>query len=466
MDEEHESSAHRTFRDPAGSVEIRKDSVYRSVKGRYAKDLLEFLESPLATRLVAEGRLVGSEVVANSGDGLLLRHPRIAFISYPSEWPAALWLEAANLTLDLCSELIAEGWILKDATPLNVLFDGSRAVFVDVLSIERMDPNRSIWLAYGQFVRTFILPMLAHTFLGWPLQTAQTRRDGFEPEDIYAALPLLRRFRQPALSSVTLPILLSKLLPQKSGEPGGGVPKGEMADAEITRKVMLRTLRNLKTAMQRAAPGQRKSAWSDYSDTAGHYSGSDHDEKQKFVAEILQECKPATLLDVGCNIGVYSRIAADTGAAVVAIDTDSEVLDRLCRQLKGSGKDILPLCIDLAYPTPATGWDNREGASFLSRCEGHFDTVMMLAVIHHLLLSAQIPMEHIAALVSRIANRNLILEWVPPTDPKYIEVLRGREAIYEHITEDALRAAFAPHFNVAKEALLGNGRILFWMVKP
>jgi 2-polyprenyl-3-methyl-5-hydroxy-6-metoxy-1,4-benzoquinol methylase len=465
MEEGSASSSHRTFRDPAGSLEVRPDGAFRLVRQPYAADILAFLQSPLATKLVADGTLVASDVVRSDNQGLLLRHPRISFISYPSEWPSALWLAAAELTLDLCSQLIAEGWVLKDATPLNILFEGNKPIFVDVLSIERMDESRAIWLPYGQFVRTFVLPVLAHTQLGWPLQAVRTRRDGFEPEEIYAALPWLRRMRQPSLSSVTLPVLLAGLLEKKSGVSAGQVAKRKIDDPEITKQVMLKTLKNLRATMRRAAPALKSSAWSEYAETAEHYTGADHAEKRTFVTEALQRCGPRSVLDVGCNTGVYSRIAADAGAEVVAIDTDMDALERFCAELKGTGKNILPLCVDLAYPTPATGWENRENLSFLERCERHFDTVMMLAVLHHLLLTAQIPMEHIAALCSRIAMRNLILEWVPPSDPKFIEVLRGREAIYEHITEDNLRLAFAQHFEIEREMLLGNGRILFHMVK-
>ena len=464
MEGEPASSPHRTFRDPAGSLEVRPEGVFRLVREPYTADILEFLNGSLATELVASGQLVSSEVVRFDHEGLLLRHPRISFISYPSEWPAALWLAAAELTLNLCSQLVAGGWILKDATPFNILFEGNKPIFVDVLSIERMNESRAIWLPYGQFVRTFILPMLAHKQLGWPLQATRTRRDGFEPEEIYAALPWLRRLRQPSLSSVTLPTLLSRWMP-KNGLSPGHVAQREIADPEITKHVLLKTLENLRKAIRQAAPPPRSSAWSEYAETAEHYTGPDHVEKQKFVAETLNQCEPRSVLDVGCNSGVYSRIAAATGADVVSIDTDMRVLERLCEESKGTAGNILPLCVDLAYPTPATGWENRENLSFLDRCLGHFDTVMMLAVLHHLLLSSQIPMEHIAALCSRITTRNLILEWVPPADPKFIEVLRGREAIYQHITEEALRSVFTNHFDIVKETPLSNGRILFHMVK-
>jgi SAM-dependent methyltransferase len=179
----------------------------------------------------------------------------------------------------------------------------------------------------------------------------------------------------------------------------------------------------------------------------------------------LGKARPLKALDVGCNTGVYSNLAADAGAEVVSIDTDLQAVDRLFAGLKVSGKNILPLYVDLAHPTPAAGWENRESASFLNRCAGHFDTVMMLAVLHHLLLHNQIPMKSIAALCSELTTQHLIVEWVPPTDPKFQELLRGRAALYEHITEAAFRDAFGGHFTVSDELTLANGRILFHLQK-
>jgi len=56
------------------------------------------------------------------------------------------------------------------------------AVLVDVLSFERRDPHSSVWLAYGQFVRTFLLPLLAQKLLNWPLQASIFSRDGMSRE--------------------------------------------------------------------------------------------------------------------------------------------------------------------------------------------------------------------------------------------------------------------------------------------
>jgi SAM-dependent methyltransferase len=450
-----------TFRDPAGSVEIRRDGAYRSIRAPFDAEILEFLSLPVAAELVAQGRLVESEVVsAANAETLVLRHPRIAFQSFPWEWAPSLWLAAADLTLNLCSELVPQGWLLKDATPLNVLFEGTRPVFVDVLSIERMDPHQPIWLAYGQFVRTFLLPMLAYSRLGWPLQTSLTRRDGYEPEEIYAALSWSARMQQPALSAVTLPSLLAKKKVQ-----AGSVASRAVKEPELARQILLKTLKGLQSQMHKVAPERRSSTWSDYAETATHYSEEDHARKKAFVMRALATARPANVLDVGCNTGVYSNLAADAGAAVVSIDTDVQAVDRLCTSLKGSGKNILPLCVDLAHPTPAAGWENREYASFLGRCAGHFDTVMMLAVLHHLMLRNQIPLDRIAALCSSLTTQHLILEWVPSADPKFQELLRGRDAIYTHLTEAAFREAFGVHFTTVDELTLANGRIMLHLRK-
>jgi SAM-dependent methyltransferase len=451
-----------TFRDPAGSVEIRPDGAYRSIHAPFDTEILAFLASPIATELVEEGRLVASEVVSHaSAETLMLRHPRISFQSFPWEWAPGLWLAAAELTLNLCSDLVQRGWLLKDATPLNVLFQGTQPIFVDVLSIERLDPHQPIWLPYGQFVRTFLLPMLAYSRLGWPLQAAITRRDGYEPEDIYAALSWPARLQPPVFSAVTLPSLLAN----NKKIHAGSLASRPVKDPDLARQILLKTLRGLLSQMRRVTPAPRSSTWSDYAETATHYSDEDHARKRSFVTDALAAARPTRVLDVGCNTGVYSNLAADAGAEVVSIDTDLQAVDRLCVNLKASGKNILPLCVDLAHPTPAAGWENREYASFLSRCTGHFDTVMMLAVLHHLLLRNQIPMDRIAALCSSLTTRHLILEWVPATDPKFQELLRGRGAIYTHISEAAFRDAFGEHFTTLDELALGNGRTLLHLRK-
>jgi SAM-dependent methyltransferase len=175
---------------------------------------------------------------------------------------------------------------------------------------------------------------------------------------------------------------------------------------------------------------------------------------------VLERCRPLRVLDIGANTGTYSLLAAEAGAEVVSLDNDTAALEQLWRNAAAQQKPITALVANIARPTPAAGWKNREHLSLLDRLTGKFDLVLMLAVIHHLILREQLPLAHIAELCSALTNRWLVLEWVPPTDPMYREWLRGRDALYGHLSEDDLLEAFAPYFHAVERKQLGNERVL------
>jgi SAM-dependent methyltransferase len=453
-----------TFRDPAGSLRIEGDLVRRRVRINQARAALDFLASDLAGQWVARGQLVATATVehdrtedAASAEEILLEHPRIFFPSYPWEWTPGAWIAAASLTLDLCENLLSKGLILKDATPLNVLFEGVKPVFVDVLSIDKRDPESPLWLAYGQFVRTFLLPLIAHRYLGWPLAASLQRRDGYEPADIYPYLGRSQRWRQPFRSLVTIPYLLEKRRSAKGASAGSGLRQSP----EVAEAVLRRNLRGLRRPLKRLTPRDRDSRWSDYPESADHYSGDDHQRKQAFVRRALQFAGPRHVLDLGANTGVYSRIAAGMGASVVAWDTDLAATERNWAQAQAENLPIQPLLADAARPTPPAGWRNAESLALLDRAQGAFDCVMALGIIHHLLVADQIPMSEIAALFADLTRTWAIVEWVPATDPRFVDLVRGRDELYGHLAEADFLAAMEPRFSVVLSEKLPNGRTLY-----
>lgn len=457
----------RTFRDPAGYVEFAGDDVLRHVHAAGADDALKFLQSELAKRWQASGEMVASEIdhsqIDDQSDDLLIRHPRIFFPSYPWEWGLLQWRAAAHLTLKLCAEAVEQGLLLKDATPLNVLFDGPRPVFVDVLSFDPREPGNPIWLAQGQFVRTFLLPLLAHQYLGWPLAASQIYRDGYEPSQIADALGPLRRLNPKLLWPVTLPAWLDRK--QSSAAKPRPAPTALQRNPEFARQMLLKNLRRLGKQIDGATATEKTSRWSEYTSTAAHYSAEDHAKKKEFVERVLQQTRPAAVLDIGANTGTYSLLAAAAGARVVALDTDVAAIDRLQLQAAKDSRNILPLVVNIARPSPALGWENSESSSFLDRAHQRFDFVLMLAVIHHLLLMDQIPLEQIARLASNLTKRHLLLEWVPQADPMFQQLLRGRDALYSGLTAERMQSAFLEHFAITAQCELSNSRTLFLMEK-
>ncbi len=434
----------------------------RQIRPAAVEETGAFLASPLRAELEGSGDLIASRV-AHSGDHALvapgelwLEHPRIDPISYPWEWTTGQWRAAAELTLRLASRAIRAGWTLKDATPLNVLFSGALPVWVDVLSFERRDPQSTVWLAYGQFVRTFLLPLAAAKHLSWPLEATLLVRDGYEPAQIYEALGFWRRLDPDLLDVVTLATLA-----ERRGAKGGKSGKpGSVADAELAAHILQKRIARLGKQIGHAAASRHRSQWSEYEQSASHYRPADVEAKKKIVRNALERTRPARVLDIGANTGTYSLMAAEAGAEVVAVERDAAALEVLWQAARQQNKPVTALTANIARPTPAAGWRNREHLSLLDRLAGKFDLVLMLAVIHHLILREQLPLGHIADLCVGLTRRWLLLEWVPPSDPMYQEWLRGREDLYGHLTEDDLKSALAAHFAQAGRDQLENGRVL------
>jgi SAM-dependent methyltransferase len=452
-----------TFRDPQGRLFREGERIFREIYPEHIDSVLAWIGSPLAKRWIEQGRLIPTEApIRTLGGALVLEHDRIFFPSYPWEWTLGQWRHAALLTLDLCEEALSSGYILKDATPLNVLFSGPRPIFVDVLSFERRDPQDPIWVAYAQFVRTFVLPLAAHALLGWPLAATQHRRDGYEPADLVPWLPFFRRWRQPIRSLVTIPLLLQKFVYEKSEKARRFKPT---VSSETASQILRRTVGNARNWLDALPHPAYESRWSNYPERAEHYAGEDRAAKREFISGFFERTRPKRVLDIGANTGVYSRIAAEAGADVIAWDTDMQASDANWQMASDRKLSILPLVADFARPTPAVGWRNVENQSLMARAEQQFDCVLALGVLHHLLITDRIPLPAVLDQLASITSEWAVLEWVPKSDSQFESICRGREGLYAHLTEDSFSEEVSKRFVVHKHQRLSNGRTLWILGK-
>jgi SAM-dependent methyltransferase len=451
----------RSFRDPGGFVFRAGPRLLRAVEPSAFNTLEQFLASPAAREFTSARQLVKTDFPDSSEfisefpqDYHLAEHEPIAFPSFPAEWPPEMLAAAGFLTLDLAEKCLPYDWRLKDATPYNVLFRGPAPIFVDVLSFERRDPQESLWPAYAQFVRTFLLPLLAEPTS--PSAIWLAHRDGLEPEEVYRSLSWTRRLTNPALTLVSIPTWLAN---RAESDPALYHPRPTAPEkASFT---LLRMFRSLRRQLQRLCSSTRGSNWSNYLDTQTHYSAEQFAAKESFVASILQEFQPRRVLDVGANTGHFSELAA-RAATVVAIDSDAAAVGRIWLRASEKKLDILPLVVDLCRPTPATGWRNRESPSFLDRATGEFEMVMMLAVVHHMLVTERVPLEEILKLASELSTGLLLIEFVEPADPMFRRLVRGRDALYAHLTASYFESACAARFQILrKQPIAQSSRTLY-----
>jgi SAM-dependent methyltransferase len=457
-----------SFRDPSGRVVIAENRAFRVVDNDYQDTVAAFLATQLCSDLVQNEALILTRSVADPDlreqliriampqrpDAMVLEHEHIAFPSYPYEWPPEMLYAAGELTLDLMERLLPESFGLKDASPYNVLYRGNKPIFIDLLSIERRDLKDSTWLAYAQFTRTFIRPLLADKYFGVGLdQTFRVYRDGLQPEHVFRMSSMWQKFHPVFLTSVSLPALLSRMDPgryQKIYQPRPS------RSAEQASFILERQLRGLRRKLEAAKPDDgRKSSWHDYEEREPQKERN-LPLKRTFVKHALIEHRPMRVLDVGCNRGYFSLLAAQSGCSVVAIDQDPVVVGGLWRRAAEEKLNILPLVVDLTRPTAGLGWRNLETRGFLERALGSFECVMMLAVIHHMLVTERIPLEEILRLASELTTDMLIIEFVAPEDSMFRLLTRGNHHLYEYLTRDLFETVSAKYFVIERTEQVGD----------
>jgi SAM-dependent methyltransferase len=466
-----------SFRDPDGYVFKAGDRILRYVLPHAAGDVRAFLESPLAANWTSAGKLVHSRILENPSQpdlppecsgrlpqgAIIVEHDPVSFPNYPYEWTPGMLQSAAELTLELAREAMRAGFTLKDATPYNLIFDGGRPVFVDLLSIRRRDPTEAVWQPYAQFVRTFILPLIAFRYFGLrPDEILLAHRDGIEPERLLPLCPAYRLLLPPFLSTVTLPVLLAR-----AGR-GGTADRYRVRharDADEAAFLLESLFARAGRLLRRTGKPPRNSATSQYMNSGHPYAATEFAGKERFVERAMERHLPRRVLDVGCNTGHFSRLAARTGARVVAIDRDEGAVDALWRSASHSARGILPLVVDIGRPPGACGWQNGECAAFLDRARGSFDCVLMLALLHHLVVNERVPLAAILQLAADLTTRWAVVEYIDPRDPNFQHIARGRDALHRDLTQENFESAAGRWFQIADAAAIGDTRRIYLLRK-
>lgn len=466
-----------SFRDPSGIVFFMNGEVFRGVSDATWTTLQDLKSSGLLDKLIADGRVVRTEFIADDtelhanlraaqpGFTRFMRHEKVPFISYPYEWSRRMIADAALSQLALQRRLIQKGFSLKDATIYNTQFIKGRPVFIDLPSIER-PAKLGIWVAYGQFCRHFLFPLiLAHhrsiDLGGYYL----ANMDGMGVESVYKILGGWRSARP----SLLVDVFLQRHL-QSYGQRNIDATRRKMAatgdekPANADTSVQLINLDRLSRKVRKLRDKKETSGhWVGYA-TSNTYSDEADSAKKQFIQRFAETKKPSRVLDLGCNTGAYSRIAAAAGASVVAADIDPECADHLYDQVTRQSLDILPICLDCANPSPGIGFMNRERSSFLDRTD--FDAVFGLALLHHLLISSRIPLPATRDFFATLTRRWLVLEFVGRQDSMFQHLLALREDIYGDITRANFEAVYSTKFTIIeRQELPGSDRCLYLLEK-
>jgi ribosomal protein L11 methylase PrmA len=411
------------------------------------------MSSGLYDYLVSKELMVSHKEVTNvHSEAYKTIHPvLIPFISYPHEWSFDQFKDAALLTLRLQKIALKHGMILKDASAYNVQFLNGKAIFIDSLSFEAYKEGQA-WDAYRQFCQHFLAPLslAAHKDIRF-LKMMSTFIDGI-PLDLAAkTLPKRTKLQFSTASHIHWHAKAQGKHADKATD--------QKKQAKISKTGLLGITDSLRKSISKLTWNDADTEWGDYYNNT-NYSDSSFQAKKDIISGMLKEADGKVLWDMGANDGTFSKLGMDLGMQTIAFDIDPVAVNKNYNQVKKEGwKLMLPIVMDLTNPSPPMGWANDERDNLADRSNA--DVVMALALIHHLAISNNLPLDMILSYFSTLGE-HLIIEFVPKEDSKVQTLLATRQDIFPNYHLDAFEQAINQYYEILdRKAVSGSERTLY-----
>lgn len=451
-------------RDPSTSVVLKEGIVTRLIHHSYAEHYDHLLESGLYRQLTDRGLLIPHEEVDAAKDSSVykvLQPELVKFISYGHEWSFSQLKDAALCTLSIQKIALQFGMVLKDANTQNIQFHNGKPILIDTGSFHLYKDGEP-WAAYGQFCRHFLAPLTLMSSCDVRLaKLLQTHLDGI-PLDLAAPLVPWTAY----LKDFSLLFHLffhARMQKNESSVENVEAFRKNASTHRLDRSSLSLLTDDLeKTVRKMRLPGIQ-SKWADYYND-NTYSGAQIEQKRSLVSTCLDSLSPRSLWDLGANTGMFSRLASERGIDTIALEMDAISVELMYLDVvKNQVKNLLPLVMDLTNPSGAQGWNYSQQLGLVDR--GAPDTVLALALIHHLAIANSIPLKEIAGFLSKI-SKSLIIEFVPKSDSQVANMLALREDIFPEYNSDGFERAFLPYFTILRTCPIDNSqRTIYTLVK-
>ena len=461
MTSSNDSMIHRSsFRDPSGFLFETNDTLYRQVNNSYKSHYDHLIGSGLYEELVGLKMLIPHKetdaALAISDSAYKILQPQVVkFISYPYEWCFSELRHAALAMLDIQKIAIKYGMCLKDASAYNIQFIDGKPMLIDTLSFETYEEGMP-WVGYQQFCQHFLatLALMCHVDIRLG-QLLRIHMDGIPLDFASSLLPLRTYLSFALLTNIHLHARSQDLVSDKPIST---------SRRTVSRVALQGIIESLYIAVKRLQWRKGNTEWSDYYSDAKHtYATQATSHKKLIIQKYLGMISPKSVWDLGANDGTYSRLATDQGIPTIAFDSDPTAVEKnYLDSVSREDTKMLPLLLDLTNPSADIGWSNEERMSLLSRTPT--DMVMALALMHHLVISNNVPFVRLAEWLSMI-SRTLIIEFVPKNDPQVLRLLSYRKDIFADYTRTSFEREFDKWFVTIKISKINHSNRLLYLMQ-
>jgi hypothetical protein len=393
-----------SFADPDGRLFSLDGGLYRAISHEKTPFFARLYEDGTIPELVNRGLLVGSEPadLVLDGYGMVLRHDAVPFVSYPNEWCPAMLKDAALTYLDLLKELIQKSLTLKDTHPWNLLFVGTRPVWVDLTSITALKPHSSCPDEL-KFCRYYLHPLIL-------MSQGQERiaryllpdYDGIRLTDFSL---LTSQTNSPVSLATRFKSGLKRRVPERCRKPLRDIVRftqsiirkpGGLGEANTHLENLARVRRQVEAVKLPPVPKAPDNL---------------DPEMQRCLLEIVSQLGPASILIIGAKTLWYPNLASQFGSRVVVFDKDSAYVEQLYRAGHDRNAEILPLVMDITDPTPSRGLSNHVSIAAADRFQ--CDLVVAIALLNPLMQERHLRFDQVVDGLNQFSKRWLILDYNP-----------------------------------------------------
>ena len=454
-----------SFRDPAARVLRHDGQILRYLTSAALHDFETLSSTRFYREFTESGRLVATERTSSPQNLPLsdpwvavLRHQTIPIVSYPYEWCFSMLQDAALLQLDLLVAALDEGMTLKDATPFNIQWLGTRPVFIDIGSFKVADPGEP-WAGYRQFCEMFLYPLFLQAYKDVPFHPwLRGSLEGVEAGHLNSLMSARDRLRPGVFTHV---YLLSRL--QSGYEATQRNVRKDLRSAGFSVELIKHNVKRIRRIVERLTWSRARSTWSNYVH-CNTYEQVDRERKKQFILRAAGSKHRSCVWDLGCNTGEYSRAVCECADLVVAVDADHLAIEHLYRELKDEQSlKILPLVGNLTDPSPGLGWRHRERQTLEKRSRP--DLILALALVHHLSIGRNVPLLDLVEWFASF-EADLVIEFVAPEDAMVEQLLRNRDELDFGYTQGRFEACVANHFVIAETEVLQSGTRTIYYLRP
>lgn len=373
-----------SFCDPDGRVFEWQGHLYRGISASYAPFCQNLFDTGIANALISAKFLIETELTqfALPNYPLVLKHRRLPFVSYACEWCPEMLKDAAQFTLDMMRHLAQHG-LTVDVGTWDILYDACQPRYVDFCSIAAASTyDRHTWNGVLDDFTSYFLNPLRLMSQGKP-HLARWLLSDYEHRTIHAELAALMGQQIYSHRKTYSSNPLARKLNEKLA-----------AQRDPCRLDLVQKMQRSLNQIQILPPKPPSQFTLDRASTLSH---------------LIATLRPATILDLGCGSGQYARLAATSGAQVIAIDRDDRQIARCYQTAKAQQLPVLSLVMDIRYPSAAQGTGKPFLAPATERLACEF--VLALDLLHLLIFEQHLTLAQAVDAIAIYATQYLLIEF-------------------------------------------------------